>query len=133
MKRPIFAALGAGLLAVTLVSVGLSATMSFEHISGRYPSSMRIVSERFNLLSFYKGHISQEGVYQTEDELTKVLAWYVGRYKIEPEQDMYTQGQCVRLAKVNRYVLIQHTVVVMLCSAARGTQVFLNQTVYLRP
>ncbi len=133
MKRPIFAAFGAGLLAVTLVSVGLSATMNFEHASARYPGSMHIVSEHFNLLSFYKGYISQDSVYQTDDELTHVTAWYAGRYQIEPEHGMYTQGQCVRLARVDYYILIRPTVVVMLCSMTHGTQVFFNQTVYLQP
>jgi len=93
---------------------------------------MHIVSERFNLLSFYKGYISRDGIYQTDDELTNVTAWYAGRYQIEPGHGMYAQGQCVRLTKANYYILIRHTVVVMLCSMAHGTRVYVSQTVYLQ-
>ena len=133
MKRRLFATLGAIVMTVTMIGVGPLAVMNFESIAGRYPGSAHIVSERFNLVSVYQGSISQDGEYRTDDELMKVLAWYAGRYKIEPEHDMYTQGQCVRLAKVNQYALIRHTVVVMLCSMEHGTRVYVSQTVYLQP
>lgn len=133
MKRLIFAALGAMVMTVTMMGIGPLAVMNLEYAAGRYPGSAHIVSERFDLLSVYQGHISQEGEYRTDDELTTVSAWYAGRYEIEPEQGMYTQGQCVRLAKVNQYAIFRRTIVVMLCSAEQGTRVYVSQTVYLQP
>jgi len=132
MKRRIFAALGTIVMTVTMIGVGPLAVVNFKYVAGRYPGSTHIVSERFDLLSIYNGYISQEAEYRTDDELTTVTAWYAGRYEIEPGHGMYTQGQCVRLTKANQYSLVRHTVVVMLCSTAHRTRVYVSQTMYLQ-
>ena len=133
MKGLIFAILGVGGLAVVLASVSLFAVMNYDYVLGRYPGSMRVISGRFNLLSVYKGYFSQEGVYQTDDDVMSVWRWYARHFGVEPAEGMNAEGRCLRLMEADRRAVIRRTVGVMLCSVARGTLVFVNQTVYLRP
>ena len=133
MRRLALATLGVSGLAAVFVGVGLLAVTRPDYVLGHYPSSMRVVSERFNLLSVYEGYISQEGVYETGDDVMSVWRWYAGQFGVEPEGGMNAEGRCVRLATAKQYALLWRTIEVRLCSAARGTRVFFNQAVYLRP
>jgi hypothetical protein len=131
MKPFIFATLGALIGVMMLVGIGGLVVLDVSYTSGRYSNSTQVISERLNVLSVAQGYVSEDGEYFTYDPLMAVTAWYAGRYKIEPHPGMYTQGQCVRLSKVNSYRVIRQTVVVNACSAGRGTQVYFNQTFYL--
>jgi len=129
MKRLILATLGFGGLAIGFAVVGWLAALNIDYILGRFPGSMRVVSERFNLLSAYKGYVSQAGVYQTDGEVLTVWRWYAKHLGVEPEEGMGMEGECVRLTNATQLTWIRRTVVVRLCPARHGTQVFATQSV----
>ncbi|MGQ0601664.1 MAG: hypothetical protein ACT4QE_08220 [Anaerolineales bacterium] len=93
---------------------------------------MRVVNERFNLLSAYKGYVSQTGAYQTDETLMNVWRWYARRFGVEPDERIHEAEQCVRLTTARHYAFVRHTVDVTLCSVRRGTRVYFDQTLYLR-
>ncbi|MGQ0600401.1 MAG: hypothetical protein ACT4QE_01740 [Anaerolineales bacterium] len=132
MKRLILATLSfSGLIAVFTVA-GLVVAMNADYTPWRYPGVIRVVSERFNLLSADKGHISQAGVYQTDADVTSVWRWYARQFNVEPEYGI-NPNPCMRLTTARHYAFVRHTVEVTLCSVRRGTRVYFDQTVFLRP
>jgi len=133
MRRLALATLGASGLAAIFMGVGLLAVVRPDYVPGHYPSSMHVVSEHFNLLSAYEGYIRQEGVYETGDDVMNVWRWYAKQFGVEPTGGMNAEGRCVQLSIAKQYALLWRTIEVRLCSVARGTRVFFNQTVYLRP
>jgi hypothetical protein len=130
-ERFILTALAISLLAGISLSLAMFAGRNLDYASGRYPNSNRLESTRLNLQSLRQGYFTQDDAYETRDALMTVAGWYYSRYAFTPNHDMIVQSQCMRLATSQPYPFFQHGVVVMLCSVAHGTSIYISQTVHL--
>jgi hypothetical protein len=132
MKHLIPVLLVAAVVLVTVAAVGPLSALVFAHAPSLVSNSMRVVSERVDIPSWRLGYVSRDAVYETNAHVPEVMAFYLEQ-QIEPEHGMDFEGQCVRLARLNGFVVVRQTVVVTLCPRPRGTMVIFQQTVYLRP
>ena len=121
------------LIAVSLAALaaGRLTVAGFQRLSAGYPHSVQVISQRVNLRSAKQGRIGQANVYQTDEALPAVASWYEARYQVKPIPGTHRPGDCVLLTGTKRSVIGQ-TTAVTLCPLAHGTQVFFNQTLFLR-
>ena len=134
MKPLALATFAASLLAVLLASTGLSLAMNLDYALARYPTATSAGSEHLNLLSAPVGYISQQGVYQTRDDVMSVWRWYGRHLDVEPAAGMGAEGPCVTLTRATQHLFIRRTIGVLLCAfgATHRTLVSVSQAVYLQ-
>lgn len=133
MKKRIAIVFIVGGLAVGLASLGLMAQLNLDEVLERYPGALHAAADGLDLDSLTEGALHRQSVYQTSDELWVVKRWYLERFGISPASDMNLNASdnCVWLTQSKLAFRLVHTVTVLLCSAASGTRIHVNESVYL--
>ena len=121
------------LAALAVLAAGRLTVAGFQRLSAGYPHSVQVISQRVNLRSAKQGRIGKTNVYQTDDALPAVASWYEAQYQVAPIPGTGSRkpDECVLLTGTKRSVIGQ-TTAVTLCPLAHGTQVYFNQTLFLR-
>lgn len=132
MKRLFAIGFVVGGLLVGLVGLELTANLNLDAVLERYPGAVRAAADGLDLDSLSEGAIRRQADYQTPDELLVVKRWYMTRFGISPASDMNLSvvNNCVWLTQSKLVFRVVHTVTVLLCSAAQGTRISINESVY---
>jgi hypothetical protein len=117
---------------VLLAAAGLAAWNASLSL-GRYPGSMRGLRDRLDVSAVGHGYLGLETRFVSDDPVEEVYAWYAARFDGQPEEGFGTQGRCLRLAGVRRFIAARRVVSVTVCAVAGQTDVSVNTTIMVVP
>jgi hypothetical protein len=74
------------------------------------------------------GSLSQQSVYQTSDDLPRVLRWYVRHFGLN--HDMPQGDNCVTMTRVDQplFLFLKQSITVTLCAHQKRTLIFVNRS-----
>jgi hypothetical protein len=123
-----------GLMAVSLIVAlaiaGLFIGLNWSRNLALYPGAERQATTQFHLRLQPTGILTQEGAYQTPDDLPQVLGWYAQHFGLD--HDMPQGDTCVTMTRADSYLFLQQSLAVTLCAHPTRTLIFIDRSLALR-
>jgi len=84
----------------------------------QYPGATRVSPSQFQLDTLPKGDFSEYDTFYTGDDFTRVLDWYLRRFKFASGPTF--TGGCLTFTKAASYLFLQHRLSLRLCDNGGG-------------
>lgn len=117
-------------LIVALAIAGLLIVLNWSLDLALYPGAERQAGTQFHLQLQPAANLSQQGAYQTTDDLPQVLGWYAQHAGLG--HDTPQGNDCVKMTQVDTYLFLHRSSSVTLCAQPTRTLIFIDRSLALR-